>query len=67
MTQMFELSEEARIAQAADQARRVLNGEESGAGSAGRLAQVLRQAASEAPLHALAIAFLLGVIVARRR
>lgn len=60
--------EEARVQQAADEAFRVLTGNEVPLPRRRvRVAQVLRGATREAPLHALAVAFLLGVLVARRR
>ena len=60
--------EEARVQEAADEAFRVLTGKEvSPPRRRVRVNQVLRDATREAPLHALAIAFLLGVLVARRR
>jgi hypothetical protein len=61
-------AEEVKIREAADQAYRVLNGEETPAGRpADQLLHVLRMRAREAPLQSLAIAFILGVMVARRR
>jgi hypothetical protein len=61
-------SEEARVQQAADEAFEVLTGNvvppkqpRSG------VARVLREAVLEAPLQAITVAFLLGVLVARRR
>ncbi len=60
--------EEARVQEAADEAFRVLTGKEVPPPRRRvRVSQVLRDATREAPLHALAIAFLLGVLVARRR
>jgi hypothetical protein len=60
--------EEARIQQAADQAFDVLDGVEAGVPSArSRFFEKLRQVTVEAPLHSLAVAFLLGVILSRRR
>lgn len=59
--------EEARVQEAADEAFRVLTGREVPPRPRVRVSQVLRDATREAPLHALAIAFLLGVLVARRR
>ena len=61
-------AEEARVQQAADEAFRVLTGDEHEPPSRGiRLAETLRQVTLEAPLHSLAVAFLLGVLIARRR
>jgi len=61
-------AEEARIQNAADQAYRVL---EDNAGAPAnttvRLLDLVRDLTREAPLHALAVAFVLGVMVARRR
>ena len=60
--------EDYRIQQAADEAMRVLNGEEDKFKSGTRrFAHALREATREAPLHSLVVAFLLGVLVARRR
>ncbi len=60
--------EEARVQQAADEAFRVLTGNEVPRSPRRfRLGQVIAEATREAPLHALAAAFLLGVLVARRR
>ena len=60
--------EEARVQQAADEAFRVLTGNEAPLPRRRvRISQVLRDATLDAPLHALAAAFLLGVLVARRR
>jgi hypothetical protein len=60
--------EEARVQQAADEAFRVLTGEEAPPlRRRSRVGQMIREATREAPLHALAVAFLLGVLVARRR
>lgn len=68
MADAAELSpKEARIEQAADQAARVLSGEQVRPPRRTSLPHVLRQATRNAPLHSLAIAFLLGVIAARRR
>ena len=60
--------EDARIQQAADNAVRVLNGEQAKFASAKRrLADALRIVTREAPLHSLVIAFLLGwYIIASR-
>jgi hypothetical protein len=61
-------SEEARVQQAADEAFRVLTGDEDVRRPVGEhLVETLRQLTREAPLHALAVAFLLGVLIARRR
>ena len=60
-------AEDVRIEQAADQACRVLNGEDEVSRIGKGLSQSLREATLQAPLHSLAIAFLLGVLVARRR
>jgi hypothetical protein len=61
--------EEARVQHAADEAFRVLTGSEVPLAPRPRMrvSQVLRDVTREAPLHALAVAFLLGVLVARRR
>jgi hypothetical protein len=60
--------EEARIQSAADEAYRVLEGEErSPASAATQLLDVVRARTREAPLQALAVAFLLGVMLMRRR
>jgi hypothetical protein len=60
--------EEARIQQAADRAFHVLHGVEAGVSSArSRFFANLRQVTLEAPLHSLAVAFLLGVLLSRRR
>ena len=60
--------EEARAQRAADEAFRVLTGNEVPPPRRGvRASQLLRDVTREAPLHALAVAFLLGVLVARRR
>jgi hypothetical protein len=60
-------AEEARIRNAADQAYRVLLGEDSPAGAQDRIFDLLRDATRRAPFRALAIAFVAGVIVARQR
>jgi hypothetical protein len=61
-------TEEARVQQAADEAFRVLTGSEDELPPLRiRVAETLRQATLEAPLHSLAIACLLGVLLARRR
>jgi hypothetical protein len=60
--------EEARIQSAADEAYRVLEGNGPGPASAtGQLLDILRARTREAPLQALAVAFLLGVMLKRRR
>ena len=60
--------EEDRIQKAADQAFRVLDGDEGGVTPARRrFLWDLRQVTKNAPLHSLAVAFLLGVILSRRR
>ena len=60
--------EEARVQQGADETYRVLTGNEVPPPRRGvRVSQLLRDVTREAPLHALAVAFLLGVLVARRR
>ena len=54
--------------QAFEHAVEVLDGESNALASAKRrITDALRSATREAPLHSLAIAFLLGVIIARRR
>ena len=58
--------EETHVQQAADEAYRVLTGNAEPL-SRRRFAEPLRQVTREAPLHALTIAFLLGILVARRR
>jgi len=61
-------TEEARVQHAADEAFRVLTGNEDELQPRRRrIAESLRQATLEAPLHSLALAFLLGVLLARRR
>jgi hypothetical protein len=60
--------EDDHIQQAADEAMRVLNGEEDDLASARtKFSVTLRRMTREAPLHSLAIAFLLGVLITRRR
>jgi hypothetical protein len=60
--------EEARVQQAADEAFRVLTGNQVPLPRRGvRVTRTIREATLEAPLHALTIAFLMGVLVARRR
>jgi hypothetical protein len=61
-------SEEARVQHAADEAFRVLTGDESDAWPIrARMVDTLRKVTIEAPLHSLAVAFLLGLLIARRR
>lgn len=61
-------SEEARVQQAADEAYEVLTGNGVPPKQPRtRVAQVLREVVLEAPLQAVTVAFLLGVLVARRR
>jgi hypothetical protein len=62
-------AEEAHVQQAADEAFRVLTSAEDDQPPRAKLrtAETLRRLTLEAPLHALAVAFLLGVLVARRR
>jgi hypothetical protein len=57
------------VQHAADEAFRVLTGDEAPPLPHRRMrgTQVLRDATLDAPLHALAVAFLFGVLVARRR
>lgn len=60
--------EDAHIQQALDSAVEVLEGESDALASAKRrVSDTLRRVTREAPLHSLAIAFLLGVLIARRR
>ena len=60
-------AQEARVRQAADQAYRVLEGEEAALPASGEgLLNIIKRATREAPLQALAIAFVLGVMFARR-
>jgi hypothetical protein len=60
--------EDAHVQQALDSAAEVLEGESHALASAKhRVTDALRLITREAPLHSLAIAFLLGVLVARRR
>jgi hypothetical protein len=60
--------ENTRIQQAADNAVDVLSGDQDKLAAAKRrFADALRSVAREAPLHSLVIAFLLGVLVAKRR
>jgi hypothetical protein len=60
--------EEARVQHAADEAYRVLTGDEAPPLPRRRLrvSQVIREATLDAPLHALAVAFLLGVVARRQ-
>jgi hypothetical protein len=74
MADMTEISsgvvspEDVRIQQALDNAVEVLEGENDALASAKRrVADTLRRVTREAPLHSLAIAFLLGVLIAKRR
>lgn len=61
-------SEEARVQHAADEAFRVLTGDEADPWPIrAQMIDTLRKVTVQAPLHALAVAFLLGVLVARRR
>jgi hypothetical protein len=61
-------AEEARIRNAADEAYRVLRGEEPPVRSTtDQLVDVIRDITRRAPLRALAVAFILGVTFARRR
>jgi hypothetical protein len=61
-------TEEAHVQQAADEAFRVLTGEEDELSPPrDRFLQTLRRATRQAPLHSLAVAFLLGALVMRRR
>ena len=61
-------TEEARVQHAADEAFRVLTGNEDELPPLRtRFSESLRRATLEAPLHSLAVAFLLGVLLARRR
>ena len=65
-------TQESRIIAAADEIRHMTDEfrEDSARGlerRSPRLAERLRQVTLEAPLHSLAIAFLLGVVIARRR
>jgi hypothetical protein len=60
--------EEARVQQAADEAYRVLTGDEGApAQVTDRWLETVRRATLRAPLQSLAVAFLLGIWVARRR
>jgi hypothetical protein len=73
MTDMTDISpgvvpEDDHLQQALDNAVEVLEGESDAFASAKlRFKDALRRATREAPLHSLAIAFLLGVLIARRR
>ncbi len=60
-------TEESRIAQAAEEARRVLNAGENPPRARAEILSTLRKVTAEAPLHSLAVAFLLGFMIARRR
>ena len=61
-------AEEARIQSAADEAYRVLERDEPApADATTRFLETLRARTREAPLQALAVAFLLGVMLRRRR
>jgi hypothetical protein len=61
-------AEEAHLRSAADKAYRVQEGEEPApADATTRLLDVLRARTREAPLQALAVAFLLGIFLRRRR
>ena len=61
-------AEEVRVREAADQAYRVLEGEEPRPSPSGdRLLAFLKEATRAAPLQALAIAFVLGAMFAQRR
>jgi hypothetical protein len=63
-------AEETNIREAADQAYRILEGEEPTPlppASGDRLLKLLRNATRETPLQALAIAFILGAMFAWRR
>ena len=60
--------EQQHVQQAADEAFRVLTGrDDDPARPKLRAIEALRRATIEAPLQSLAIAFLLGILVARRR
>jgi hypothetical protein len=60
-------AEEARIREAADQAYSILEGEEAlRPNSRALLIQTVRTVTREAPLTALAVAFLLGAMLSRR-
>lgn len=59
--------EEAHIQSAADEATRILGGGDAPNPLGRQLIAAIRHVTVEAPLHALAVAFVLGVIVARRR
>jgi hypothetical protein len=61
-------AEETHVREAANQAYRILESEEPAPRPSGdRLLKLLINATREAPLQALAIAFILGVMFARRR
>ena len=60
--------EQTRVQKAADEAFRVQTGREGYPGTPrGPVIEALRQFTVEAPLQSLAVAFLLGVLIARRR
>jgi len=69
MTEASGLTEEQqRINRAADAVRGMTKGMAGGQPTQWRrVADLLRQSATDAPLQSLAIAFLLGVLIARRR
>jgi hypothetical protein len=60
-------AEEARIQNAADEAYRVLGRDTPAPSATTQLLDLLRARTREAPLQALAVAFLLGVMLKRRR
>lgn len=61
-------TEEAHVQQAADEAFRVLTGgEDELPQRRDRFLETVRQATLQAPLHSLAVAFLLGALIMRRR
>ena len=61
-------SEEAHVQHAADEAFRVLTGDKSDLlPIRAQIVDTLRKVTIEAPLHSLAVAFLLGLLIARRR
>lgn len=60
--------EQEHVQQAADEAFRVLTGHEDyPERPKARVVEMVRRATIEAPLQSLAVAFLMGVLVARRR